>query len=310
MKVRLGFFNTVKIEGHVLIAGPTGSGKTNTAKVILEALSGEIPTLVLDYHGEYRLGRVYTPGYDISFNMFADSSDPETVVDILGTIFQLTEPQWYIIVRSVKAVGPKITLRKLIEAVENEPANDWRTYEIKQAVLRRLTILNEGILGSVLNGEESPDFLFEENATVNLSVLPPRYRSFLALLILKHLYDYASKRGEVKKPAHVTLIEEAWNILLPRARWEPPSVGERLFLELRKFGEIVIAVSQRVDDVSDRSVRNCSAVIMHQPSEPELEKLGCKADQKFLQKFQKKGITLLVEPGCRLRGMRVRRARS
>ncbi|MEM0494607.1 MAG: DUF87 domain-containing protein [Thermofilum sp.] len=310
MKVRLSLFSAIELEGHLLVTGPTGSGKTNTVKVILEEISSKLPVLVLDYHGEYNLGRVLTPGINLRFSMFSDNSDPEFIVDVLGTLFQLTEPQWYIILRSVRKLGSGITLKKLVEAVEEEPANDWRTYEIKQAVLRRLAILSEGLLGEVLNGVESPEFLFEEVVTVNLSVLPPRYRSFLALIIMKHLYDHACRRGESKRIVHVTVLEEAWNVLLPRARWEPPSIGERLFLELRKFGELVIAVSQRVDDISERSTRNCAAIIMHQPSEIELERLGCRVDQGRLGKLQRRGTALVVKTGCSLREVRVRKAKS
>lgn len=310
MKIRLGPFSSIELNGHILITGPTGSGKTNTVKVIVEEISNKLPVLVLDYHGEYKAGRVFTPGVDLSFNMFSDSSDPEFIVDIIGTLFQLTEPQWYLILRSLKDLGPAVSLRRLIEAVENEPTSDWRTFEIKQAVLRRLTILNEGLLGKVLNGSDSPYFLFEDTVTVNLSVLPPRYRTFLALIIMKHLYDYACKRGERKEAVHVTVLEEAWSVLLPRARWEPPSVGERMFLELRKFGELVIAVAQRIDDISERSTRNCSTAIMHQPSELELERLSCRVDQKFLKRFQRRGTALVVKPGCDMRGVRVRKARS
>lgn len=310
MRVRLSFFSTLKIEGHLLVTGPTGSGKTNTVKVVVEELSKKLPVLILDYHGEYRIGRVFTPGVDIRFNMFSDNSDPEFIVDVLGTIFQLTEPQWYIILRSVKSLGPGVTLKELVRAVEDEPASDWRTFEIKQAVLRRLAILNEGVLGEILNGTDTPSFLFEKVATVNLSAIPPRYRSFLALIIMKHLYDYASKRGKSGEIVHITVIEEAWNVLLPRARWEPPSIGERLFLELRKFGELVVAISQRVDDISDRSVRNCAAVIMHQPSVLELEKLGCHLDSELLRRFQRRGVALVIRPGCRFHRVKIRKARD
>jgi DNA helicase HerA-like ATPase len=105
------------------------------------------------------------------------------------------------------------------------------------------------------------------------------------------------------------VIEEAWSVLWPRAYWEAPSIGERLFLELRKFGELLIAVSQRVEDVSPRVVRNCSVVLMHRPTRQDLEKVGCSGDEALLRRLRR-GIALVVEPGCRVRAVRVRRARD
>lgn len=311
MHVKLNLLSGIRLEGHVLVAGPTGSGKTNTVKVILEGLAGRIPALVLDYHGEYACPRVYVPGRNLEFNMLASSSQPdlEFLVDVLSTVFQLTEPQWYVLVKAAKKVEPPFTLQRLVEAVEEEPARDWREFEVKQAVLRRLSILNEGVLGKVLNGREEPSFLFEDYCCVNLSVIPPKYRSLLALVLLRHLYDYFSARGESDVVRHVTVIEEAWSILWPRAYWEAPSIGERLFLELRKFGELLVAVSQRVDDVSPRAVRNCAVVLMHMPTQLDLERIGCRASEVELRRLCR-GKVLVVEPGCRMRVLKVRRARE
>jgi DNA helicase HerA-like ATPase len=311
LHVKLNLLSGLQLEGHLLVVGPTGSGKTNTVKVILEQLAGRVPALVLDYHGEYRCPRVYTPGRNLRFNMLASSSQPdlEFLVDVLSTVFQLTEPQWYVLVRAAKKVEPPYTLQRLVEAVEEEPARDWREFEVKQALLRRLMILNEGVLGAVLNGSEDPSFLFEDYSCVDLSAVPPKYRSLLALVLLRHLYDYFSAQGESDGVRHVTVIEEAWSVLWPRAYWEAPSIGERLFLELRKFGELLIAVSQRVEDVSPRVVRNCSVVLMHRPTRQDLEKVGCGGDEALLRRLRR-GIALVVEPGCRVRAVRVRRARD
>lgn len=311
LSVKLNLLSGVKLEGHVLVVGPTGSGKTNTVKVILEGLVGRIPALVLDYHGEYACPRVYVPGRNLRFNMLASSSQPdlEFLVDLLSTVFQLTEPQWYILVKAARKLEPPYMLRRLVEAVEEEPTRDWREFEVKQAVLRRLSILNEGVLGAVLNGNEDPGFLFEDYTCVDLSAVPPKYRSLLALVLLRHLYDYFSARGESDRVRHVTVIEEAWSVLWPRAYWEAPSIGERLFLELRKFGELLVAVSQRVDDISSRVVRNCSVILMHMPTQQDLERVGCSADEAVLRRLRR-GAALVVEPSCRVRVVKVRRARD
>ncbi len=302
-------------ESHILVIGPTGSGKTNTVKVLLEEfLERNIKVLVLDWHGEYRGLRRYIPGENLEMNILelgdALKYDPEFIVDLFSQVFLLSEPQWYLLQRSLREIRPPIKLSTLISAIEEQPVKDWRDYEIKAALLRRLAILNEGVMGRVLNGDKPPYFLFEENASVDLSVLPLKYRSLLVLVLLKHLYDYSVYiRGVADRIMHVTVIEEAWNVVPYRARWEPPSIGERLFLELRKFGEQVVAVSQRIDDISERVLRNCQLILLHSPQVQDLVKLGLPREEvERMSLVSKKGIVYALYQGS-IRKVRVRRAK-
>jgi hypothetical protein len=314
IKLSLGslpFPRLVIDQGHMLVVGPTGSGKTNTVKVVLEELEkNEVPSLVLDFHGEYdELPRV-TPGEDLSFNMLA-TQEIEFIVDILSSVFQVSEPQWYILLKALKRGKPPYRLVDVISLLEEEAVRDWREYEIKSALLRRLTILNEGILGKTLNGDNPPSFLFEKTVAVDLSRLPVRYRGLLSLIILKHLYDYVTSKTRPGRIMHATVIEEAWNILTYRARWEQPTIGERLFLELRKYGELVIAVSQRLDDLSERAVYNSRYILLTSFTQLELQKLGCQLQASELLKYTKlkRGVVLCITENCRIRRLKVRRAK-
>ncbi|MHB9302846.1 ATP-binding protein [Thermofilum pendens] len=305
LRVRLGALSAVSLkQGHIVVAGPTGSGKTNTVKVLLCGLKRRgIPFLVLDFHGEYgEFGRL-EPGKDLSFNVLS-TGDIEFVVDVFSTIFQITEPQWYFLVKALKKGSPPFRLSDIIALVDEEPVRDWREFEIKAAILRRLTILNEGVLGRTLNGDAPPEALFRGAFAVDLSVLPLKYRGLLALVLLKHLYDAAMARGKSQEIAHVTVIEEAWQVLPYRARWEAPSLAERLFLELRKFGEVVVAVAQRLDDLSERVLRNASLVVLHDASRADLQKLGCE-DVERIPKLGR-GHALVVSEGCLARRVRVK----
>lgn len=309
LKVRVSRFQTLEIpEGHVLVVGPTGSGKTNTCKVLLEALLEKgFSFLVLDWHGEYKGVKRYVPGVNLSMNILANVGDPEFVVDILNQVFQLSEPQWYLLQRAVREAGAPLRLSTLIESVEQQPVRDWRDYDIKAALLRRLYLLSDGIMGKVLDGEKPPYFLFREPAIVDLSTLPLKYRSLLALVLLKHLYDFATSSRTTRE--HVTLVEEAWNVIPYRARWEPPSIGERLFLEVRKFGERVIAVTQRLDDVSERALRNAHLILLHSAQPGDLEKLGVPRELLEGAKPPRRGTVWAIYPGyMRVRTITVRRA--
>jgi len=298
-------------QGHVILVGPTGSGKTNTAKVIIEELERHgVPALILDYHGEYDEFAKVVPGEDLSFNMLA-TQEIEFIVDILSSVFQISEPQWYILLKALKKGKPPYRLADVISLLEEEPTRDWREYEIKSAILRRLTILNEGVLGRTLNGDKPPDTIFKKTVAVDMSTLPVRYRGLLSLIILKHLYDYAVARSKVNTIVHATVIEEAWNILAYRAKWETPSIGERLFLELRKYGELIIAVSQRLDDLSERAVHNARYIFLTNVLQTDLQKLGLQAYTVRLAETMKlkRGFVLGIIENHKIRRIRVRRAR-
>ena len=317
LKISLSSFSLGRLkipESHILIIGPTGSGKTNTAKVLLEEIIKKgIKVLVLDWHGEYKGLEKYTPGDNLSMNIFGNTTktvDVEFIIDLLSQVFQLSEPQWYLLQKSLKESRIEgLKLSGLVNAVEEQPVRDYKEFEVKAALLRRLALLNEGVLGNVLNGDQEPYFLFERDVIVDLSPIPVKYRSLLALVILKHLYDYAVFiRGMKDRMVHATLIEEAWNVIPYRARWEQPSIGERLFLEIRKFGEQMIGVSQRIEDLSERVVKNAQLILIHSPYYQDLVKMGFSSDLVSKTNLRgRKGIAYVIYPD-RIKIVKVRKA--
>ncbi len=297
-------------EGHILVAGPTGSGKTNTVKVLIEEFAKRgLRVLVFDWHGEYKSLERYAPGENLSMNVLdvAPRSDPAFVVSLLASVFQLTEPQWYFLQRSLRNAPGALNLSSLIKAVEDETVKDAREYEIKAAVLRRLRLIADSPFGRALDGDRPPYFLFERNASVDLSVLPPNYRVLIALIILKHLYDYVSSMGFSKQPRHVTVIEEAWNVAPPTDFREKPSIGERLVLEARKYGEKIVLTTQNLEGVGPRILRNCGLVLLHSPTYQDLLRLGLPPQAAMAVKFKSKpGLAYAVYQDGRIKKLRFR----
>jgi len=72
---------------HVVIFGITGSGKTNTAKLIVSSFKGS--KLIIDWNGEYLMGRVAKPSeLSISHLTMLD------FCEALAASLQLTAPQY------------------------------------------------------------------------------------------------------------------------------------------------------------------------------------------------------------------------
>ncbi|MEM1508959.1 MAG: DUF87 domain-containing protein [Thermofilaceae archaeon] len=287
IKVKLGRFsgNIYIEEGHVVILGRSGAGKSNTAKVVIRELTKRgLPVLVIDWAGEYELSNFtyVRPGDDFSLNVFenANINDAENIdvtVDLFDATFHLTAPQIYILRVAVKnacAKGAK-NLVDLLKAVEETPTRSFYDYETKMALVRRLSPLAEGRVGRALSGRVNVGNILTDNIVIDLSLFKSVYaKRLFTLFLLKHIYDKAISRGVSSRPIHATLIEEFWNVAPYRRLDAEPSVGERMFFELRKYGEILIAVTQNPSEVAWGVISNAEVIIVHAMLPKEAEVLG------------------------------------
>jgi len=86
------------------------------------------------------------------------------------------------------------------------------------------------------------------------------------------LYDFVvSQKLFSSSVNHVIIIEEAWNIVPYRRLDYAPLLGERLFAELRKYGECIIAVSQSPVETSWSLAKNARIVIIHNILDKDVE---------------------------------------
>ncbi|RLE96813.1 MAG: hypothetical protein DRJ96_05490, partial [Thermoprotei archaeon] len=125
------------------------------------------------------------------------------------------------------------------------------------------------------------------------------------LLVLKLLYDHALLRGMRDQIAHMTLVEEAWNVVPYRRLHDEPSIGERLFAELRKYGECLVAIAQNPSEIAWSLSNNAEILIIHSMLAREVEVLGLTELREVISRL-KRGEAVVVERG-RIRRIRVRR---
>jgi len=64
-------------------------------------------------------------------------------------------------------------------------------------------------------------------------------------------------------------VEEARNVAPARRPEEPPSVGERMISELRKFGEAMMFIAQFPSQIASEVLKNSGTKIVHRVAWPE-----------------------------------------
>lgn len=274
---------------HVSIFGSTGSGKTTTAKTILKALFEHgIPFLVLDVHNEYMDLVSSLGGTVVSFdgNVHLDVLQPysfesanehiDTVTDVFSQIYNFSPPQVYMFREAFtqafleKRLADKdMTIEGLVEKIESFPIRSFYDNETKYALLRRLKPLASSE-GRVIFSAGIPlkvDALTSKPSCILLgNIRSSDLRRLAAAMVLTLVYEYRLVAGQ-SELRHVTLIEEAQNILPFRNRSVPPSVIEKLFFEMRKYGEGLILIAQFPSQVFSDVVKSTGTRIVHRITE-------------------------------------------
>jgi DNA helicase HerA-like ATPase len=269
------------IKRHVTILGMTGSGKTTTSALLTyQVASIGLPVLVLDWHNEYRKvvagvgGKVFSPGMDdFVLNPLQLYSSEQTehvaiITDIFSDIYHFSHPQAYMfrnaLQKCITESSDEPTLEDLIRIIEAYPLRSAYDNETKVALLRRLVPLTQGQVGKAMNGPSSLSFeeILSSVVCVELGHLRDmQTRSIFTEIMLKILYEFRTRASE--NIEHLTVVEEARNIAPARRDEEPPSVGERMVSELRKFGESMVFVAQFPTQLASEIIKNSAVRIVH-----------------------------------------------
>jgi DNA helicase HerA-like ATPase len=162
------------------------------------------------------------------------------------------------------------TLSSLVRTIEAYPLRSAYDNETKVALLRRLVPLTQGQAGRALGGPGTTklDELLGTVVCVELGHLRDvQTRAVFTDVMLKMVYEEkARSKGTLD---HLTIIEEARNMAPARRPEDPPSVGERMISELRKFGEAMMFIAQFPTHVASDIIKNSGTKIVHRVSWPD-----------------------------------------
>ena len=233
-----------------------------------------------DEHGELVKsvgGQVLSPGKDdfaVNPMDVGPAAEPaehiEMVTDIFSDTYHFTHPQAYMFRNALQrclseAPDKEVpTLASLVSTIESYPLRSAYDNETKVALLRRLVPLTQGHVGKAFNSPSSHtvDELLDKVLCVELGhIRDTQSRGIFADILMKLIYEARmSKRNRLE---HLLMIEEARNIAPVRRDEDPPSVGERMISELRKFGESMIFIAQFPSQVASEVVKNSGVRIIH-----------------------------------------------
>ncbi|MGA2665233.1 MAG: ATP-binding protein [Nitrososphaerales archaeon] len=272
---------------HTAILGMTGAGKSTSASVLVRQVAGMgLPLMILDWHSEHGDlvrsvgGQVLSPGRDkFTINPLdrSVSTDPSEHIamttDIFSDIYHFTHPQAYMFRNALQRCLDEAsereipTLTSLVKIIEGYPLRSAYDNETKVALLRRLMPLTVGQVGKALDGpsSHSVDELLDKVICVELGQLRDiQTRSVFVDILMKIIYEYRiNKRGKME---HLLVVEEAKNVAPARRVEDPPSVGERMISELRKFNEAMVFVAQFPTQVASEVIKNSGVRIIHRVS--------------------------------------------
>jgi hypothetical protein len=291
---------------HLIVLGTSGSGKTETLKVIVAELNrNKIPSLIIDFHNEYEevaenildlKKRTINP-LEFSENERAENIIYE-VADIIKKVFKLGDIQESILRQAIRQsyLSYGIDLKKIGKYKEFPNFLDIEKNIYKQESPSNKTVINslmnriEALFDiDIFTGSTNIEFskLTKEASVVQLKDFPTEaVKSAIAEFFLNKLSYYIYSLNKSKKIRMYCVVDEAHRLMYEN------SPLDKLLREARKYGVGVILASQRPSDFNETVLANSGALLSFQCN---LEK-----DARFVAKqfnLEPRKIKNLVEPG-------------
>lgn len=280
-----------RLKEHILIAGRSGSGKTNLTFVLAESIMAQgIKILALDWKRGYRdlmshhpNLRVHTIGRDIApfrFNPLIPPAGCEPhlwiklIVDVIASAYLGGEGVISLLVAGLDHLYSEA-------GVFDKQQTHWptiqgllawlRTVKLKgraamwQASAERILLgMTYGEFGAVLNTLDNNHVaeLLNHNVVLEMDGLSSSSdRAMFSEALTLYLYRYRLAQGPQKKLTNVIVLEEAHNLLLRKSTESKESVLETSIRMVRQYGLGYVFVDQSASLLSQVAFANSYATI-------------------------------------------------
>jgi len=280
-----------RLKEHVLVAGRSGSGKTNLTFVLLQGVMARgIKVLAIDWKRGYRdlLGphpdlRIFTIGRDVSPFRFNPLIPPpgcepnvwiKLIVDVIASAYYGGEG-----VISLLVAGLDHLFREA--GVFDRLQTKWPTIQdlllwLKSVKLkgraamwqasaeRILLAMTYGEFGSVVNTQDNSCVLdlLDHNVVLEMDGLSSNSdRKLFSEALTLYLYRYRLAKGPQKELTNLIVLEEAHNLLLRKTADAKESILENSIRMIRQYGMGYVFVDQSASLLSQVAFANSYATL-------------------------------------------------
>jgi hypothetical protein len=279
-KKLFGIVPLSELTRHVVVLGPTGSGKTTVAKSIIEkALKSakDIKVIIIDWKGEYvpLFPRATITRKLTIWDVPGDSPREralmatEMIREISKDVVEVTPSSSLLLLRILEEEYKRgiPTTERIISALEKnatlaQKEGKFAESNMYMALIRRLYVLlidEEREAENEIN-KMSPVIVFD------LSHLPSIYlKNLYTIYVIWKTYKEFGSSGGADSLKLLLVAEEAQNYVRPRRVEELPSVAERLVYELRAFGVGVVLVCPDPELIPTPVLKDVGTIIATSP---------------------------------------------
>jgi len=285
------YLKSDRLKEHILVAGRSGSGKTNLTFVLMEGImSSGIKVLALDWKRGYRdlvsrhkNLRVFTIGRDVApfrFNPLIPPAGCEPhlwiklIVDVIASAYLGGEGVISLLVAGLDHLYAQF-------GVFDQTQMGWptiqdllawlRTAKLKgraamwQASAERILLgMTYGEYGAVLNTQDNSHVaeLLDHNVVLEMDGLSSASdKVMFSEALTLYLYRQRLAQGPQKKLTNVIILEEAHNLLLRKSTDSKESVLETSIRMVRQYGLGYVFVDQSASLLSKVAFANSYATL-------------------------------------------------